>query len=178
MNIQFETPERLKIQLTATDLKELGTSYSRLDYASADTRQLLDDLLDRIGAKKDFSVTDRRLVIEIFPDGKEGCTIYLTLASPILPKRRLAECSVAVWEFEDADSLIDALFTLRPFLKEKASLYLLEKRYRLAVSVKKGGSADMILSEFAQKIGGKSALLHTLEHWQLISDKLSPHTRP
>ncbi len=175
MNIQFENPERLKIQLTATDLKELGTSYSRLDYASADTRQLLDDLLDRIGAKKDFCVTDRRLVIEIFPDGKEGCTIYLTLAAPILPKRHHVEHSPCIWEFPDTDSLIDALLALRPFLKEKTSLYLLKDRYRLVTGVKKGSSVDLILSEFARKVGGKSALLHTLEHGRLISDNLIAH---
>ena len=168
MNIQFETPERLKIQLTASDLKELGTSYTQLDYASADTRKILDDLLDRIGAKEDFRLTDRRLVIEILPAEKDGCTIYLTLVTPSVKGRRL-DFNVGVWQFDSADALIDGIRGLVGRTNNKISLYLLEGKYRLVLNGERQQSHRLILSEYGHKIGGKSVALFTAEHGKLLS---------
>lgn len=178
MNIQFETPQRLKIQLTADDLKKLGVSYNDIDYASPDTRKMLDDLLGRIGAKEDFCITDRRLVIEILPAEKEGCTIYLTLITPAPPKKRRFECTPCVWQLETADDLMAALKELAGCCKNKISLYLLDGKYRLIIQAEKRGAADLILTEYGRRLGGKAARLHTLEHGRLLSDDLMAQLSP
>ena len=170
MNIQFETPERLKIQLTAADLNELGTTYGELDYASADTRKMLDDLLGRIGAKNEFKTTDRRLVIEILPAEKEGCIIFLTLVKPAL-KRKKADINITVWQFDSADELVEGISNLKN-CKNKISLYLLDGKYRLIIQGEKEQSALLILSEYGCKVGGKNAALFTSEHGQLLSADL------
>lgn len=171
MNVHFETPERLKIDLSAADLKELGTSYGELDYTSAGTRKMLDDLLSRIGAKEDFRLTDRRLVIEILPAEKEGCTIFLTLVTPSFKGRRV-DFNVGVWQFDSADELVDGIKALLPHCKNKTSLYLLEGKYRLIILGERQRSLRLILSEYGQKIGGKSVALFTAEHGKLLSDNI------
>jgi negative regulator of genetic competence, sporulation and motility len=179
MNIQFETPERLKIQLSATDLSELGTSYTQLDYASPQTRKIIDDLLTRIGAKESFNLSDRRLVIEILPAEKEGCVIYLTLV--VSAKRRHREAFWSVWELVSADELIDGLVNLKD-VSNKISLYRFNDRYRLVFQCDRQGAVQLILTEYGCKIGGKSAALHTAEHGQLLSADIiadfSRHKRP
>ena len=43
MRIYFESPERLKIELDGTDMKDLNVTYDELDYNSDKTRQVMDE---------------------------------------------------------------------------------------------------------------------------------------
>ena len=139
MNIFFESPHRLKIELSGTDLSELGITYDELDYKSERTRSVVHELLHRIGAENEFDPSGK-MIIEIFPRGDDGCTMYFTSVreSALAVKRRRLH-DVSVWEFDSADSLISAM----DYFKS--------------------------ISEFSHRIGERYAALFTAEHGKLIS---------
>lgn len=169
MNIYFESPQRLKIELSADDLSELGITYEELDYRSEHTRQVIGELLCRIGADEEFGISSRR-IIEILPRGDDGCTMYFTAvnASAVVAKKR--HNSVSVWETDSVDALFCAARILANFgCKAKISLYLYNDRYRLVIADSIDKAMLPALGEFARKCGERHAALFTSEHGKLLS---------
>ncbi len=172
MNIFFESPQRLKIELSGTDLSELGITYDELDYSSERTRCIVNDLLCRIGADEEFGPSSRR-IIEIFPMGEGGCTMYFTTVreGALTARKRIHE--VSVWEVENADALMSAADCLKGAqCAIKISLYLYKNRYRLIINEHMKRHFKLLLCEFARKCGEKSAALITAEYGRLLSDDL------
>ncbi len=173
MNIFFESPQRLKIELDGTDLKELGITYDELDYSTARTRNILRELLERIGAQRDFDLSNHRMIIEILPSKDDGCIIFFTTVQSSIARKMRAKGESPVWEFKDADDLMDAVEKLKKHgCDKKISLYLLCGKYRLITTDKVDGVINLILNEYGQRVGAKSAHLHTLEHGKLLSADL------
>lgn len=170
MNIFFESPQRLKIELSGTDLSELGITYDELDYKSERTRSVVHELLHRIGAENEFDPSGK-MIIEIFPRGDDGCTMYFTSVreSALAVKRRRLH-DVSVWEFDSADSLISAMDYFKSINRKlKSSLYLHSGKYRLILNERPNEACAMALSEFSHRIGERYAALFTAEHGKLIS---------
>ena len=172
MNIYFESPQRLKIELDSTDLSDLGITYDELDYSTERTRNAVHELLCRIGAEKEFGASGRR-IIEIFPRGEDGCTMYFTTVKEGTLAVRKRAHSVSVWDIDGADSL----YCVANFLRErgiaiKISLYLYRGRYRLVINEHISPSASLTLGEFASKCGERYSALFTAEHGKFITDDL------
>lgn len=170
MRVYFETPQRLKIELDQNDMRELDVTYDELDYNDDKTRRIMNELLYRIGMDSDFSSSNGKLIIEVFPTDKGGCIIYFTSVrnQPVALKKKL-KSTVTVWQFDDANDLYCAakrLYFLN--INNKASLYLLSGKYRLAVD-DISNSEELILSEFSQKLKNSSAYAYTREHGQLLT---------
>ncbi len=172
MNIYFESPHRLKIELTATDLSELGITYDELDYSSEHTRQVVNDLLSRIGADEEFGPKSKR-IIEIFPAEAEGCTMYFTAMRECSAVARKIDGGISVFEIDG----VDALYGLAQSLAAvgctlKISLYLYCDRHRLIINEHIDKKIMPIICEFARKCGGRFAALAMHEHAKLLSDDL------
>ncbi len=172
MNIYFESPQRLKIELDATDLSELGITYDELDYRSEHTRQVVNELLSRIGVDEEFGAKCKR-IIEIFPRGEDGCTMYFTTVreGSVTVKKR--QSTHSVWQTDNAELLFRiAEGLLSRGCKAKISLYLYKGRYRLIINDKTDKSHIAVLSEFAQKCGERYSAMFTAEHARLLSEDL------
>lgn len=172
MNIFFESPQRLKIELSGTDLSELGITYDELDYKSERTRNVVRELLHRIGADAEFGAQNKML-IEIFPRGEDGCTMYFTTVREGAPIVRRRTHEITVWEFDCAEALMRAVDCLkqRNFII-KISLYLLGGKYRLVINDHIDKAFAMTVGEFAHKCGERHSALFTAEHGKLISTDL------
>lgn len=174
MRIFFESPERLKIELDETDMTDLDITYDELDYSSDKTRRIIDELLARIGAEREFSLRPGKKLIEIFPSDAGGCIIYFTAVRHSAAVRRIAgrRDACAVWEVRSADDLLQAAAQLkRAGFTRPIRLYRLNNRYRLTASPETK-QEEMLLSEFAQRIHGAAASLYTAEHGTLLSGDL------
>lgn len=169
MNIFFESPQRLKIELSGTDLSELGITYDELDYSKERTRNVVHELLHRIGAENEFDPSDKML-IEIFPRADDGCTMYFTSMhqSSLAVRRRHSRSEVSVWEFAGADELMDALNCYGNISAIKYGLYELNGRYRLILNERPEGKLGALLNEFATKCGQRNEALYTVEHGILL----------
>ncbi len=174
MRIYFESPERLKIELDGTDMKDLNVTYDELDYNSDKTRQVMDELLTRIGAEHDFDTGSGRLLIEVFPSDNGGCIIYFTSVrrGAAVARHRSRRSAPSVWELNSADDLLRAAAGLKGAgVLKPIGLYRIDGRYRLSVPFE-SKREELLLSEFATRINGSGALLYTAEHGRLLSADL------
>lgn len=131
--------DKLKVQLSCLDMKNLSLSYADMDYSDEITREAMLLLLDKAKAATGFDASDSRLFIEVYPDG-EGCVIYFTAINTDRPltglHREGYSVEPAVFEFDDIDILITAAAKLFKKLCHriyKSSLYRYKDKYRLIV---------------------------------------------
>lgn len=173
MRIYFESPERLKIELDETDMSDLNVTYDELDYNSDKTRQVMDELLTRIGAEHDFDLKNGRMIIEVFPSDNGGCVIYFTAVRRSAVARHKGRRNVpSVWEVRSADDLLRAAAGLKGAgVLKPIRLYRLNDRYRLSVAFE-SKREELLLSEFASRVSGVGAMLYTTEHGTLLSADL------
>lgn len=174
MRIYFESPERLKIELDGADMKDLDVTYDELDYNSDKTRQVMDELLTRIGAEHNFDTGSGRLLIEVFPSDNGGCVIYFTSVrrGTAIARHKSRKSAPSVWELRSADDLLRAVAGLKGAgVLKPIRLYRLENRYRISVPFE-SKREELLLSEFATRINGSGALLYTDEHGSLLSADL------
>ncbi len=172
MNIYFESPQRLKIELSGTDLSELGITYDELDYSTERTRSVVNELLSRIGADEEFGASSKR-IIEIFPHGEDGCTMYFTTVREGTVTVRKRSHDTTVWEIDGADALYKMAEALRAHGTEmKISLYLYADKYRLIINEHISRNLVATLGEFARKCGERYSALFTLEHGKILSGDL------
>ena len=174
MRIYFESPERLKIELDGADMKDLDVTYDELDYNSDKTRQVMDELLTRIGAEHNFDTGSSRLLIEVFPSDNGGCVIYFTSVrrGTAVARHKSRKSAPSVWELRSADDLLRAVAGLKGAgVLKPIRLYRLENRYRISVPFE-SKREELLLSEFATRINGSGALLYTDEHGSLLSADL------
>ncbi len=174
MRIYFESPERLKIELDGADMKDLNVTYDELDYNSDKTRQVMDELLTRIGAEHNFDTGSGRLLIEVFPSDNGGCVIYFTSVrrGTAVTRHKNRKSAPSVWELRSADDLLRAVAGLKGAgVLKPIRLYRLEDRYRISVPFE-SKREELLLSEFATRINSSGALLYTDEHGSLLSADL------
>ncbi len=171
MRVFFESPQRLKIELDADDLRELNVTYDELDYNTDKTRRIIRELLSRIGAEDDFGPNSGKILIEVFESKAGGCVLYFTAVknSPASHRRRFKHL-YAVWQLRSADDLFGAVDELKKLTpSKKISLHLLDGKYRLTLA-NISDKEELLLSEFAEKVGGIAAAIHTAEHGKLLSE--------
>lgn len=173
MHIYFESPQRLKIELDKNDLSDLNITYDELDYNKTKTRYVINELLTRIGAQNDFDTHSSRMIVEVFPASNGGCIIYFTaVKSPSVTGLKRAENEPSVWAVHSADDLLSVAERLsKHSLKKPISLHLLNNRYRLTIN-DASKIDELILSEYASKIGTSAAAIYTNEHGKLLSENI------
>lgn len=98
----------LKVTLTRADMERYEIAFDELDYANAETRRVLGEILAEAERSLGFVAAQDRLYIRAFSDGGGGCELfvrcrlgaprlcrYKTLAELLYACARLAACRYA-----------------------------------------------------------------------------------
>ena len=177
MDFSLIGPDKLKVDLTAQDLTQLGLGYEELDHKDERTRIVLIDLIAKGRAAAGFSPRSAKLYIEIYPREEGGCVIYYTrLTTGQLDSGGsfLPGPTPVVFAFEDLGILLRASQRACALYRHrilKSCLYARERCYRLIIYPLDfgGGTVVSFLREYARLIGEGSVLAaHIEEHWQLL----------
>jgi adapter protein MecA 1/2 len=78
MNIEQLSPEKLRIVLSCDDLQKYNLDYISISSESAATKLLITDILIDAKNMAGFSAKNSKLIIEVLPDKRDGCILYLT----------------------------------------------------------------------------------------------------
>lgn len=177
MKIESPAGNKIVVELSEQDMLELDITYEELDYSTSETRRVIWTLLDRAGKQlgKDIDPT-KRMMIEALPCLDGGCTVCFTILGEAKEKEKLSPRGILrspeciTYEFDGADSLLDARRALGTEKSLPGELYTLDGRYRLIFSqLGDNRRAKRILAEYALPCDGRLCLEFTREHWQLIS---------
>ena len=178
MDFSLIGPDKLKVDLSAGDLAQLGIDYEDLDYKDERTRNILTDLIVQGRADAGFSPHGAKLYIEIYPREDGGCVIYYTrltngqlgAGGSFLPGP-----TPIVFAFEDTETLLLACAKAYALYRHrilKSCLYARAFHYRLIIYPLDftGSISVSFLREYARLVGEGSVLAaHIEEHWQLLS---------
>lgn len=175
MKINSPAEDRIIVDLTDEDLRELDITYEDMDYSTIETRRVIWTVLDASGKAlgRDLDPS-HRMVIEASPKSAGGCVLCFTL----LDERRSRLClrstlrkqdQALLCEFSSLDDLYRAAESCTGGTAD-SSLYESEGKYRLILTPQ----AEMapIKSHFAEfsssQSSDKAACEFTKEHWRLL----------
>jgi len=143
LKIEATQENKIIVELTESDMLELGITYDQMDYSNIETRRVIWTLLDRarqtLGRDIDPS---GKMLIEALPGLRGGCVIYFTVLEgdmrPCGSKSLVQvkkESAVATYEFASLDALMDCAEAIRHSgaCLPKSDLYVCGGRYRLSV---------------------------------------------
>jgi negative regulator of genetic competence, sporulation and motility len=171
MNIQKEPSGSLRIDLTANELQNFQLTYQLLDYNTPKTRQFFHRLLENAGNITDFPKGNGKLLIEVFPAPKQGCTVYFTRL--LKKQKRYKRKPPAIYIFPDSESLLTAVEHLQNTPKVKSELYRIEQKYYLILQEQSPG----ILTEYGERLTfSRPTLSHIREHGNLLASPLAVQT--
>lgn len=178
MKIDSPTEDRIIVELSKKEMKELDITYEEMDYSALETRKVIRSVLDAagkvLGIDVDFS---RRMFIEAIPEADGGCILSFTLlgrkishfSSSTLKK----QSGMMLCEFSDIQKLMDCAKTFpQEELSINNSLYELDGYYRLIFqSIGNMTNLRRHMKEYCDEISlEKSECEITDEHWNLIKD--------
>ncbi len=170
MNIQKESSNSLRVELSAQELMEFDLSYEQLNYREKKTKNLFRKILE--GAEKitGFSYTRSKLLIEVFPAPQRGCTVFFTRLSSGKRYRQLAP---QVFAFPSSESMLSGLETLKATPHVKSELYYWNHRYLLILKE----PVPHALSEYGDPLpAGRLTLSCIREHGQMLAAPYAVHT--
>lgn len=167
MNIELQSPERLVLQLSHSDLTALGLTYHSISYTSETSRAVLRHLLSDAAEQTGFDVNSGKLLIEVFPAPNMGCTIRFTRFGH--KRLRRLQAPEGVYEFATADAMLSCMEQLYKAGASGGSLYGKDGRYRLIFPYKSPCAAEDILMEYARPLGcDKATAAFTREHFKKL----------
>lgn len=170
MNISLESPGRLVIVLSHSELQNLGLTYQSIDYSRENSRTVIQGLLSTAAEKTGFDPKGGRLVIEVFPSPDMGCILCFSKSQS--RRLRLANSDERVYEFSDSEHMMSAMEQLYKTGVKGGSLYEKSGKYRLLLLCKYPSLTDRLICEFAVPLGkSKGAASYTKEHWQKLCDR-------
>lgn len=93
---------KLKIMLSADDLRGFSLSAEELDYANTETKRMFWDVLGRAKHAVGFDTDGHRVLVQLYPSRAGGCEMFIT---------RLGELTKSVKESEREDELTAVIST-------------------------------------------------------------------
>lgn len=164
MNIQREADGSLRVELSAGELETFDLNYARLSYQDKNTRQLLHHLFQGASRLTGLDSSPKRMLIEVFPAPRQGCTLYFT---PLEKRgKRYRQTAPCVYAFADCDTLLEALNHLNTQPDVQGEVYRLADSFRLIVTHSKG----LRLSEYGDRLPAtRTHLAYIREHGQRLS---------
>lgn len=180
MRFELLDNQKLRVVLTAADLRRYRLTYEDIDYQNADTRSALLHVLQLAHTETGYLPASGKLFVEIYPLGS-GCVIYfgdadsdgVELKTPEDALRAVAEPEV--FTFACCDDMIAAcaqVFQLYCHRIHKSSLYYFGGRFHLVLYPLDGsnGSCCAFLCEYARRAQHNSMLAAYLgEHGLPVS---------
>lgn len=177
MQINSPSENRIVVELSAQDMRDLDITYEDMDYSAIETRRVIWTVLDAAGKYlgKELDPT-RRMIIEALPLEGGGCTLFFTILDVTVKTGRsklIKQPSSLICDFDSLDGLFKAAeeCTVNGTLTQ-SSLYEDRGRYRLIIS----SPFDLNLlerhfCEFAKCRKCESLEAEfTREHWNTIAE--------
>jgi adapter protein MecA 1/2 len=165
MNIKRISQDKLRVDLSCSDLDKYDLDYQSISTSSPGTRRMLKDILLEAGDLEGFTTENCRLLIEVLPGKADGCTLYLTkLPAKETPPKELQKKSGSVTQqttpgkcyiltcdcIEDAIGAINCFTNYPDIPLRKSSLYSYEDSYHLTFSpIRFGLDGDRLASLIA-----------------------------
>lgn len=84
MDLILISESKLKVTLSAADMKALSLSCEDLDYDNTSTRRAFWSILDEAKQRTGFDAAQSRVFIQVYPSKSGGCELYITKLSPEL----------------------------------------------------------------------------------------------
>lgn len=176
MQINSPSENRIIVELSAPDMRELDITYEAMDYASIETRRVIWTVLDAAGKQlgKELDLS-RRMLIEASPLADGGCALTFTLLDTAIRTRRstlIKQAGNLICDFQSLDGLFAAAEQCDIGAHTQSSLYENNGRYRLIIS----SPFDLKLieqhmCEFARcRRCEKLETDFTREHWTLLAE--------
>lgn len=78
MDLILISESKLKVTLSATDMKSLSLSCEDIDYDNTETRRAFWSILDEAKHKTGFDAAANRVFIQVYPSKGGGCELYVT----------------------------------------------------------------------------------------------------
>lgn len=181
MKIASPADDKIIIELTADDMRELDISYDEMDYSTVETRRVIWALLERAGEElgRDIDPSER-MVIETVPEVCGGCLVCFT----ILQRKRAVKTDTSgrkiraplIAEFRDVNAMLDAAKALAEAAEQVPENKVFEKKGSYRVVFKGTPGVERIkrlLSDFTVLFReGELAASETEEHWRSIGSSL------
>lgn len=180
MKIASPTDDKIIVELTPDDMRELDIKYEDMDYSSIDTRRVIWTLLERAGRELGRDIDpSQRMMIETVPEVCGGCLVCFTILEeirrnglyikqPLTLARATLTC-----EFDGANELMDAVAACVAARKTPAESALYENngRYRLVLLVEGEGESFLrLFGEYASVCSqNRLAAADTAEHWNAVT---------
>ncbi len=82
MDLILISESKLKVTLSAADMKALSLSCEDLDYDNTTTRRAFWSILDEAKQRTGFDAAQSRVFIQVYPSKGGGCELYVTKLSP------------------------------------------------------------------------------------------------
>lgn len=176
MQIYSPSENRIIVELSAPDMRELDITYEDMDYASIETRRVIWTVLDAAGKQlgREFDLS-RRMLIEASPLADGGCALTFTLLDSAIKTRRSAlirKTVSLICDFQSLDGLFAAAEHCDIDPRTQSSLYENNGRYRLIIN----SAFDLNLiehrmCEFARCRKCESLEAEfTREHWTMLAE--------
>ena len=78
MELILISNSKLKIMLSAEDLKEFGLSADTLDYSNTETKRMFWDVLGRAKKAVGFDTDGHRVLVQLYPSRDGRCELFIT----------------------------------------------------------------------------------------------------
>ena len=191
MNIILISDDRLKVVLTDNDLSSYGIRIEDIDYGNTETKRVFWTILDKAKNETGFDAALSRIFIQIYPDARGGCEMYVSRIGDKKSVRRgsdRVQCAVGgtakelgarvefVYRFCGVDGLISVCKLLRDSgFSGVSSAYAGENGgfcYLIAESGEGNAMTEFAirgrLAEYGDDCGGGYGKWRVMEHCSLI----------
>ena len=160
---------RLKVMLTAEDLRTYDIAFDRLDYGGTETRRVIWSILDTAKKETGFDAARDKICIRAFRDKDGGCELFVSRLLPEPPQKALKK---RLYAFEDCEVLCAACKRLSAAgYSGRSAAYLCEDgRYFLELEFSSADTPEgklAFLAEFGRQLPHAHAYL--CEHAALLS---------
>ncbi|MBO4264736.1 MAG: adaptor protein MecA [Clostridia bacterium] len=78
MEILLINDSKLKVRLSADDMRSFDISLDGMDYDNTETRRVFWEILDRAKKETGFDAARERVFIQVYPAKDGGCDMYVT----------------------------------------------------------------------------------------------------
>ncbi len=175
MNIQPIGKNKILVELSNSDMKELDITYNQLDYSKIETRRVIWTILQRIRdtTGKDVDPTGN-LLIEAVADSEGGCVLCFTVKEKRNSSQQLHLSKVTdsvIYEFQNENALLDSIFAIQKSCHSFGKIYKHKSSFRLILDIQPCCDERKILDEYG-KILSKNDLTEafTKEHWLYVGE--------
>lgn len=170
MNIILISDDRLKVILTDADLNNYGIRVEDMDYDNIETKRVFRTILDKAKNETGFDASHSRIFIQIYPDIRGGCEMYVSRIGEKSSSCRSGRGRVSygeggkekssehIYRFEAMEDLLRACRLLREVGFSVTSSAYAEREngdgacYLMAVlTVESEARASYLLSEYGER---------------------------